>query len=72
MGSKYGSDNLPTNGACVENKKSLKKRIKDKKRLLKDFIDISNYVDMDYIARRSAIGSIYMELQDLKRRIKNG
>ena len=58
--SKY-ADTVGTE-SCTETKKDLKARIKQTKLRLKDFIELTNYVDMSWDARTQIIGSLYLDL----------
>ena len=65
---RYGIQSTAEN--CVETKKDLKKRIKVEKEKLKDFFDITAYIDMPWEARQQTIGSMYINILDMKKRLK--
>ncbi len=67
--SKYGLDNTMSE-ACVETPKMLKKRIKMRETVLEDFIEISKVIDMDWKEKHAAIGTLYLEIRDMKIRLK--
>ncbi len=66
--SKYGTPTMAEN--CVETKKHLKQSIKREKRKLKDFIDISENMDMPWELKQQAVGSLYIQINNMKRRLK--
>ena len=56
--------------ACVETTKMLKKRIKQRGAILEDFIEISKVIDMPWEAKQQTIGNLYMEIREMKSRLK--
>ena len=56
--------------ACVETKKDLKKRIKQREIILEDFIEMIKIIDMPWEARQQAIGTLYTEIRDMKNKLK--
>ena len=65
-----GRYTVETTATCVETKKHLKESIKKEKTKLKDFIELSNHVDMNWEHRYQTIGSIYLNIVNMKDRLK--
>ena len=61
---------IEAKNSCVESKKDLKKRLKMEKLKLKDFIEILEEVDMDYGHRAQAVGSIYLDIVHMEKKLK--
>lgn len=56
--------------SCVETKKHLKQSLKDEKKKLKDFFAMTAYIDMPWEARQQTIGSICVNILEMKKRLK--
>ena len=54
---------------CRPDIKALKKRLKENKERLEDFIVVTAYVDMDYNERNKYIGNLYMDRIYIKKDI---
>ena len=69
--SRYAMDaNAKMSEPCRETKKHVKDRLKRTKLVLKDFISVSEYIDMDYKEKNNVIGSLYMDMHRAKQALK--
>jgi len=59
-----------TSAECRETKKVLKSRISKEKQKLKDFFELTEYIDMSWEARQQTIGSMYVNILGMKKRLK--
>ena len=66
---KYGQTPIRTD-ACVESKKDLRERLVVEKLKLKDFIELSRYMDVPWEARYQTIGQQYLTIADIKKELK--
>ena len=65
--SRYGMEET---NSCVETQKDLKKRLKNRKMVLEDFIDMTKVIDIDWKEKQVVIGGLYLEIKDMKTRLK--
>ena len=56
--------------SCIETPKDLKKRIKQREMILEDFIEMTRIIDMPWEARQQTVGNLYMDIRDMKKRLK--
>ena len=66
--SRYGETS--TIRECVESQKDLKQRIKTRKKIFNDFIEMSKFIEMDWKEKNATIGYLYMEIKNLKSMLK--
>ena len=59
-----------TRESCVETKKHLKNEIKREKKKLRDFMDVTDRIDMSWEARQQTVGSMYIQIEGMERRLK--
>ncbi len=67
--SRYGIKSIGPE-SCVETPKDLKKRIKQREMILEDLIEMTRIIDMPWEARQQTVGNLYMEIRDMKIRLK--
>lgn len=68
--SRYGTLQSDGYSECVESKKDVKTRLKQAKRKLKDFMEISKNTNIGYDHRQSMVGALYMDLVSAKEQYK--
>jgi len=66
--SRYGETS--TIRECVESQKDLKQRIKTRKKIFNDFIEMSKFIEMDWKEKNATIGYLYMEIKNMKSTLK--
>jgi len=59
-----------TSAECRETKAGLKASIGEREKVMEDFITISNKIDMNWEARAQAVGSLTMDIRNMKMRLK--
>jgi len=57
-------------GSGIETPKDLKKRIKQREMILEDFIEMTRIIDMPWEARQQTVGNLYMDIRDMKNKLK--
>lgn len=69
--SKYGYTSLDVPTECVEQPRETKKRLQKAKLKLREFINLTEFMDIPYDNRNQAIGCAYMEVYRLERQMAN-
>ena len=67
---KYKLSTTSVGRECVESPKMLKKRLKLEKKKLRDFMALTDELDMNWEHRQTAVGTLYTSIVRLKKEMK--